>query len=387
MGVDGFSINICNDTTIPCNNENGSFIMFNSIAIYRNKNGNCTRIAGQFFNEINYLKKDGDKYVYSSIGDYCKTADNIVYNYTTFYEINNAPSGQESVQYMDLPVPNSDMNQQCDRTLKINVDLENITDQLLIQKFFSDYYIMTGIIFVILGIYLLFFAKFKKSTKFIINIIFGEICIFTLFIGLAGIHYIHMEWAFLIAGLALGGFGGYFSLGGNKLYRVILSLTSGYIFGLIFFDIIFTHLCTRLSQILLFDTLIIFMSLFLLIICFQHPFHYFFDSIIGGYLFMRGLCLLMKDAGKYTRYRELHLLLYLIGKNEIELAEYYYKESWPIYYVYTIIMILLIAGSIVYYYFRLYKKDEEALIEKEEETQKQLMNENCTTSDDIRELE
>ena len=279
-------------------------------------------------------------------------------------------------------IPNTDMSESCYRTLPIDVHYESITDQLLIQKFFSDYYIGTGIIFVILGVYLLAFAKYKKPTKFIISAICGQIVIFTFFVGLIGIHYIYMEWAFLIAGLALGGFLGYFCLGGMRLYRVVLAVTSGYIFGIMFFDIIFTHLCTRLSQILLFDTIIIFISLFILIICLQHSFHYFYDSIIGGYLFVRGFCLLIKDAGKYARYRELNLLLYIIGKNEIELAEYYYENSWPIYYFYLIIMFLIIGGSIVFYYFKLYKKDDEDKIESDEQSQKQLMGERTTSIDD-----
>ena len=196
-----------------------------------------------------------------------------------------------------------------------------------------------------------------------------------------------MEWAFFIIGLVIGLFLGYFCLGGSKLYRVILALTAGFIFGIIFFDIIFTHLCSRLSEILFTDTVIIFMSLFVLILTLQHSFHYFYDSIIGSYVFVRGICLLFKDVGKYARYRELNLLLYLIGKNEIELAKYYYNESWPIYYVYIIIMFLIMGGSIFYYYLKLYKKDEEDLSEKDENMQKELLKEKTTAGDDDKDLD
>ena len=82
---------------------------------------------------------------------------------------------------------------------------------------------------------------------------------------------------------------GYFCLGGSRLFRVILALDCGYIFGLIFFDIFFTHLCTRLSEILLADTLIIFMSLSVVIMCLNHSLHYFYDSIIGSYISFLGL--------------------------------------------------------------------------------------------------
>jgi hypothetical protein len=381
--IDGISVNICNDTFLECNTGEDNLTIFNSIAIYRTSKGECIRIAGQFFNDKNYLKKVNDElFIYNSTGDICR--NNI--NFSTLYKFQNT-LGQESVQYRKIPVPYSHMNEACDRTLEINVNFDDITDQLLIQKFFSNYHYLTGIIFFAVGVYLLIFAKYKKITKFLNCIIFGEIFTFTFGVGIFGIHYIHMEWAFFIIGLVIGLFLGYFCLGGSKLYRVILALTAGFIFGIIFFDIIFTHLCSRLSEILFTDTVIIFMSLFVLILTLQHSFHYFYDSIIGSYIFVRGICLLFKDVGKYARYRELNLLLYLIGKNEIELAKYYYNESWPIYYVYIIIMFLIMGGSIFYYYLKLYKKDEEDLSEKDENMQKELLKEKTTAGDDDKDLD
>ena len=383
--ITGISVNICNDTYLECNNDTNNITVFNSIAIYRTKEGKCIRIAGQFFNDKNYLTKINDElFKYNSTGDICKENENI--SFITTYEFRNT-AGKGSVEYNKIPVPYSHMNEACDRTLEIYVNFESITDQLLIQKFFSNYHYFTGIVFVAAGVYLLVFAKYKKITKFLIGTIFGQIFSFTFGVGMVGIHYIHMEWGFFVVGLAIGGFLGYFSLGGSKLFRVILALTAGFIFGIIFFDIIFTHLCTRLSEILLTDTVIIFMSLFVLVLSLQHSFHYFYDSIIGSYLLVRGFCLLFKDVGKYARYRDLNLFLYLIGKNEIELAKYYYKESWPIYYVYIIIMFLIMGGSIFYYYLKLYNKDEEDIIEKDENAQKQLLKEKTTAGDDDKDLD
>ena len=195
-----------------------------------------------------------------------------------------------------------------------------------------------------------------------------------------------MEWAFFTTGLAIGGFVGYFCLGGSRLFRVILALDCGYIFGLIFFDIFFTHLCTRLSEILLADTLIIFMSLSVVIMCLNHSLHYFYDSIIGSYIFIRGLCCLIKDAGKYAGYRELNLLLYLISKNEIELAKYYYENSWPIYYIYIILMFAAMAASITYYFLKAYKKDDDYVKEKDDDAQKQLLKGQSTAVDEDKDL-
>ena len=151
-------------------------------------------------------------YIYNTSGDFCKndTEGKPIY-YSTSYVFNNIPSGQEKVEY-HIDVPYSHMIEECGRTIEIKVNFENVADQLLIQKFFSNYHIATGIIFFGVGLFLLVFAKRKKETKFILGIIFGEIFIFTFFVGMVGIHYKHMEWAFFITGLAIGGFLGYFML-------------------------------------------------------------------------------------------------------------------------------------------------------------------------------
>ena len=371
---------------LPCFDEktNKASDLFNSLSIYRDQNGHCTRVSDQFYNDHNYLIPGENSFKYVSEGDTC-------YNdlkYTITYLFQNAENADKGeVKYDTIPTPHHEMQDGCKLTLNIYINFDHIKDELLIQKFYSDYYIFTGIVFFITGIYLLIFAKYKKITKFVICIIYGEIFTFVIGVGLVGIHYKLMEWAFFISGLGIGGFLGYFCLGGNKLYRVILSLTAGFIFGLIIFDILFTHLCSRLSQVLLFDTLLIFMALFALVIQLQHSLHYFYDSIIGGYLFMRGFCLLIQKAGKFARYRELNILLYLLNRYEVELAKYYYKEKWPIYYVYTILMILIMAGSIVYYFFKLYKRDEEDEIEKEEKNQRELIKEKSTAIEDDQALD
>ena len=364
---------------------NETSYVFNSLAIYRDQFGNCTRVAGQFFNNHNYLIQGKNNFTYVSEGDICFGNQSYVITYAF---INDPKISIPTVNY-NIKIPHYSMIDDCTRKLEIKINFENYKEDLYIQKFFCDYYILTGILFIIIGVYLLIFAKYKKITKFIIGTTFGEIFIFAICTGFIYFQVDKLEWAFFIVGLAIGGFLGYFSLGGNRLYRVILALTAGFIFGLMVFDILFTHLCSRLSQVLLFDTLLIFMSLFVLIIYLQHSFHYFYDSIIGGYLFVRGFCLLIHKAGKYARYRELNILLYLLNKYEVELAKYFYEEKWPIYYVYTILMILVISGSIVYYFLKVYKRDLEDEIEKEENSQKEMLRNKSTstTSQDDKELD
>ena len=363
--------------------------MYNTIAGYRRGDGTCVRVGNYFFDKNTFLRKEGNEFYYDSVGDHCRTYEGQNISFIIKYRYFNK-SGLTHVAYnddKDMKVPDPSITENCNRTLRIGVNYESIRDELLIQKFFSDYYVFTGIVFLILGIYLCFFAKYKKPTKFIICTIFGEIFSFTLGVAICGIHYLHMEWAFFVIGLALGGFLGYFSLGGNKLYRVLLALSSGFIFGLVIFDILFTHLCSRLSQILLMDTLIIIISLFVLVIYLQHSFHYFYDSIIGGYVLVRGFCLLIHKAGKYARYRELNLHLYLLVRYEVDLAKYYYENEWPIYYVYTIFMLLIMGGSIIYYFFKLYKKEEEYEIEKNAKIQMELLKENTTLTDENKEMD
>jgi hypothetical protein len=364
-----------------------NFSMFNSLAIYRWPNGSCTRIAGQYFDKDKFLEKKDSIFEFKTTGDFCRTRGGESINYTTTYKFSDIKGDKDSVDYYGLFKPDKDVKDSCDETLKIQLNFERHTEHLLIQKFFNDYFIATGIIFLIIGVYLLFFAKYKKITKFTISTVFGEIFSFTLGVGMIGTKIPDMQWAFFAAGIAIGGFVGYFCLGGNRLYRVILAITAGFIFGLIVFDVLFTHLVSRFSQIFLFDTLIIFISLSILIICLQHSFHYFYDSIIGSYILVRGFCTLIHKAGKYARYRELQTLLYTIGKYEMEMAKEFYKEKWPIYYVYTIMMFVVMGGSITFYYFKNYKKDEEDEAEIEKENQKKLMKGRTTSYEDDRDLD
>ena len=156
--IDGLTLNICNDTYLECREGDKNIILFNSIAIYRSSKGECIRMAGQFLNNNNYLTKVNDSlFVYKSTGDFCKNNT----NFTTLYKFKNT-TGRESVEYMKIVVPYSYMNEACDRTLEINVNFASITDQLLIQKFFSNYHYVTGVLFILIGLYLLIFAKIKR---------------------------------------------------------------------------------------------------------------------------------------------------------------------------------------------------------------------------------
>lgn len=384
----GFQINICNDTIIPCltpNNE--EVILYNSSIIYRDQNQNCTRIAGPFYkgdeNDIKYLeyKKDkNEKFIYGAgPGDVC--LKDYSKRYSMKYVFKNT-QGQEWVDFNTLNAAGEMTG--CEFTLEINANFEQHVEHLIIQKFFSDYFIPTGIILLLGGVYLLILAQNKKATKFVVGVVFGEIFIFGLVSILFSINIEYMEWAIFPVGLIFGGFIGYFCLGGYRLYNAIVSLTAGFIFGLIMFDIIFVNGNYQLTEVLFTDSVLIFMGIVFSIIYLIPEYHYFCNSIIGGYLFIRGLTTLLHKVGKYARYRELQLLLYLIHQMELDYAKDYYDNAWPIYFVYDILMILIMGASGFYYYVKYVGKDLEKLSKENEEkdAQENLVGGGNTTNTD-----
>ena len=333
---------------------------FDSSVIYRNSTGYCTRLTGTFFKDkadTSYLiYKSPNKFQYlSNGGDKCGLSNN---TYKTIYNFFHEKDHEISASY-DKTVPNVINEQVCVRTVNITFDFDKKIEHLLIQKFCNNYWIFTGLALVSFGTCLLVFAQIKKLTKFIVGIIFGEILIFSGACGIFGLKYEHMEWPLFVVGFFIGGFLGYFSLKNNKLYRKYLSITSGFIFGLTMFDVIFLHENYQFTEILLTDSILIFMGLCFIIIYLLPEYHYFCDSIIGSYLFIRGISILFYKLGKYARYRELQLIMYLINNMEFDYAKYYYDEKWPVYYIYDIFIFLFMIASMINYYFKAVGKDDE----------------------------
>lgn len=380
----GYSVNICNDTVILCLNEKEEpELYFDSSVIYRNGLGHCTRLTGTYFkNKANYsylTYKSPDKFEYiSSGGDKCGISNETNITYKTIYNFfHKKIEGISTI--IDNRVPNVINEQDCFRTINITFDFGKKTDHLLIQKFCNNYWYFTGLVFFVFGAYLLVLAQNKKVTKFIVGMIFGEILIFTGACGIFGLKYEHMEWPLFVVGFFIGGFLGYFSLKNNKLYRKYLSITAGFIFGLTMFDIIFLHQNFQLTEILLTDSILIFMGLFFIIIYLLPEYHYFCDSIIGSYLFIRGISILFYKLGKYARYRELQLILYLINNMEFDYAKYYYDEKWPVYYIYDIFIFLFMIASMIYYSLKVVGKDDDEDEEEEKNPEQKLIGSQKTT--------
>lgn len=279
---------------------------------------------------------------------------------------------------------------ECEYTIELAINFDESIEHLLIQKFCNDYWILTGILFLIIGFYLMILAQNKKATKFIIGIIFGQIIIFTIACVFFSIKFKNMEFFIFPVGIIFGGFIGYFSLGGNRLFKSILSITAGFFMGLISFDIIFLHQNYQLAEVLLTDSILIFAGFFFILIYLLPDYHYYCDSIIGSYIFMRGISILLHKLGKYARFRELQLMLYLINAYEFDYAKYYYDEEWPNYFVYDFFILLFMVVSMFYYFTKAVGRDEDDDEEEKEgknKEEKLIGNKKTTATEDDEELE
>lgn len=356
--------------------------------IYKDRDGYCTRVSGQFFEKENnhYLQKiNENKFTYvTTDGDACGDTE----KYKVIYNFNNVKGTNTKVKYDNLKVPNKGMTSDCERTIEISVDFEDSTQYLLIQILFNDYWIITGILFLLIGIYLMILSQNAKATKFVISIIFGEIFIFTLGCGIFGLSYKYLEWCLVFVGLVIGGSTGYFCLGKKKrLYRAILAIDAGFISGIILFDLIFCHRNYHMSAIILTDCVLIFITLGLITIYLVPDYHYFYHSIIGSYIFIRGISILMQKLGKYSRYRELQLLLYLLNRYEIYYAKHLYEDQWPVYFIYDILIIIFMGVSMFYYYSKAVGRDEEEGKEEPNQEEKLIGAKRTTSTENDEELE
>ena len=359
---------------------------YDSSVIYRDGDGYCTKVSGKFYtnesnNYLTYENENQFSYL-STLGDKCGEND----NYKVKYIFNNKKD-TEQVKYNNLKNPDKSMRDSCIRTIEIYIDFERSKEHLLIQKFFNDYWIFTGIMFFIIGIYLMILAKNKKATKFTVSIVFGEIFSFTVGCGIFGLNVQYMEWALFSTGLILGGFIGYFCLGGNRLFRAILAITAGFILGVIMFDFIFCHQSYQISELFLTDSILIFITLSIVTIYLVPDYHYFFDSIIGSYIFIRGISILLHKLGKYARFREIQLMLYLLNRYELDYAKYYMKEKWPVYFIYDIFMLIFMGVSMLYYFTKTVGRDDDEEEEKDKSNEENLIGNKKSTATDEGELE
>ena len=235
--------------------------------------------------------------------------------------------------------------------MTIEVNFNDITKHLLIQRIFNNYYIVTGILFILIGIFLCFFGYYQNIIKIFVCVIFGELFTFIFFVIIIGINVKWFEILFILIGAFIGILLSYYSIKNSNFYKVIISLTSGIIFGIFLIDAIFIRSKPLLIYSILVDNIIISSISFLILIKVLKKYYIFLNSIIGGYILIRGLSLLLF---KSLRYRELQLIIYFMKEFEWEFFEDNNGLNWELFWVYDLLIFACIIFSIMFYYFHTY---------------------------------
>ena len=261
-------------------------------------------------------------------------------------------------EYIVISYPNINVSS---TKMIIEVNFDDITVHLLIQRIINNYYIPTGIIFILIGIFLCFFGFYQDIAKLIISIIFGELITFIILVIIADISIKYFELLFIGIGLILGVIIAYFSLFYINFYKIIISFTSGIIFGLIFVNILFINNMTQLIISILADSIIISSISFYISLKILKKYYIFLNSIIGGYILIRGLSILLF---KILRYRELFLMIYFMENHEWDYFDNSNRKlNWGYFWVYDLLTFVCIIISIYFYYFHIsnysHKSDNE----------------------------
>lgn len=377
-----WSINLCNDTQykIYLNNNNLYQIGFNSQVVYTNDTYNYL-LTGTFLkknndSEIIYVKNiDNSSYkIKAPFGEYCNIEKND--NFTTYILFKNySVADKEFAEIYKLPITSTeDIN--CEsKTLELYFDIEYAKDYLILQKVLNEGYIIIGIIFISLGIYLCFLSfKSLLITKIIICLIFGQIIIFCfeiIFIGnstaLKGYLYILI----IIIGIIISCPLIYFSFINDKLYLFLLAFSSGFVNGIFVFDICFIGTNCSLTIDILIDVVLIFTISFIALMKILPKNHIYYPPVIGSYILVRGISLIIYNASESVGYIDLQLLLYLINLYENELVERYLNEDFVHFWIYAIFIGLILILTEIFNYL-VNKTNQETLIEDEEEDEENI---------------
>ena len=377
---ESFRFNLCNDTIYSIKDENGTEeIKTDSQIVYINNSANITkRITGAFnflrntsLKDETILTKENEEEIYiyeAQEGDICNQKNGSNYNTSIIYEHKeHKDMDKEKIEVLEFP----DINN-CFPIFKINFNKEYATDYLLIQQVLNDFYIPTGIIFVLLGIFLCFFSfKLKSVTKIIISIIFGQLILFNIDLIFIGNNTALKEYLCILiigAGLILGVPFIYFTRTKEKLYYIILSFSSGYICGILVYEIIFFKTNSSLSQNILIDVLLIFTTLFIgLYLVIKKNNTIYYPPFIGSYVLIRGISLFIYNATDKGGFGDLQLLIYLISLREKDLVDNFFENDYKYFYIYLIaIGVILISSEIIIFLKKTDDDEEESNIDKEE---------------------
>lgn len=252
--------------------------------------------------------------------------------------------------------------------MTVQVNFDGITRHLLIQRVFNNYYIITGIIFLIIGIILCFFGTFDVLPVISVCMIFGQIISFFVFEIIIGINKKWFEFLYIAIGILIGGLSIFLSAKNHNIFKSILGITSGIIFGIYIAEIFIFSSSFILIYSVFLDTLLISIVSFLIIVRIIKKYYTFLYSLIGGYVLVRGLSILLF---KWLRYRELQIILYFIDRNEWEYIINNSKDDlWNSYYIYDILILVFIVISLIFYWIQRNFFKSKLLKSKKEEQNK-----------------
>ena len=368
-----WSINLCNDTlyTKFSNDDNNTW--YDSQIVYTNNMINY-RLTGAFLKKNNnnkaiHLIENNGEYIYQAqLGGECKGS---YYNTSIIFNNYNVED-KECAELYYLP---NNVEEECNHQIKLYFNLDYAKDYLILQKVLNDGYLIIGIIFIILGIYLCFFSfQNLKVTKIIICLIFGQIkafCFEILIIGNSTALKANIYILIIIIGFIISCPFIYFSLKYDKLYLFLLAFCSGFINGIYVFDMCFIGTNCSITIDILINVVIIFTISFIVLMKILPKNHFFYPPIIGSYILIRGISLIIYNASGKLGYRDLQLLIYLIQLYENDLVEHYLKNDFGYFWIYIILIGLILILTEIYNYSMNKKKknNEEDLIDNEEEVE------------------
>ena len=353
-----YSINICNDTLYEIN-KNGKIEknIDSQIVYYKDlvNKTNTIRLAGPFYYFVdNSLSKEfflnkideNDTYLYKpQKGDICNNNTREYYfTNVLFIHSNNIKENAAIIEYPNVS--------ECNSTLKINYNREYAIDYLLLQITLNKAYIFTGIVFIILGVFLSFLTfMFPFITKIVISLVFGQLIMFNIAMIFIGNNTSLKEYLFILIiglGLVVSVPFIYFVRKVDKLYSIISAFSAGYVTGIFIYQIFFYKANSVLSQSILIDVIIISTSSFIALNIIVPRNVIYYPPFIGSYILIRGISLFIYNLSGKGGFGDLHLLIYLIRLQEQDLVQQYYEKDYKHFYIYLIaIGIVLIVGEII----------------------------------------
>ena len=246
------------------------------------------------------------------------------------------------------------------RIKEINFNSSNCENEIIFQSYSAcpllDFYliwrklqemrIVSTIIFVIIGIFLLFFGlKFQKINIFILTLLTSIVILFILilqyFIPSGGNREIFF-WLSLVLSIILGVLISYiFAENLKTLLSIILGILGGYILGYLIYSIFLSKINWHPNFIYIVTLMVCMIGIFFLTYCLLIHIMIIVTSIIGGYLCMRA-CTFW-----FGHYPEESRLIDLITNGENNKYNDIMNTSFLIY---IILWVVLVIGGIVFQY-------------------------------------